>query len=69
MYRQTDRQTDRQTYVLVRTQHVCTLTSFSRFYISFAVYDINEEELLLKDTPDVNFKDYGAHYNVNRSYP
>ena len=38
-----------------------TLTSFSKFYISFVVYDVNEEELLLKDTPDVNFKDFGAH--------
>jgi hypothetical protein len=42
-----------------------TLTSFSKFYISFVVYDVNEEELLLKDTPDVNFKDFGAHYNNN----
>jgi hypothetical protein len=38
-----------------------TLTSFSKFYISFVVYDVNEEELLLKDTPDVNFKDFGPH--------
>ena len=42
-----------------------TLTSFSKFYISFVVYDVNEEELLLKDTPDVNFKDFGPHYNNN----
>jgi hypothetical protein len=42
-----------------------TLTSFSKFYISFVVYDVNEEELLLKDTPEVDFKNYGAHYNLN----
>ena len=42
-----------------------TLTSFSKFYISFVVYDVNEEELLLKDTPDANFKDFGPHYNNN----
>jgi hypothetical protein len=41
------------------------LTSFSKFYISFVVYDVNEEELLLKDTPEVDFKNYGAHYNLN----
>ena len=37
------------------------LPSFETFYISFVVYDVNEEELLLKDTPDVNFKDFGPH--------
>ena len=42
-----------------------TLTSFSKFHISFVVYDVNEEELLLKDTPEVDFKNYGAHYNLN----
>jgi hypothetical protein len=41
------------------------LPSFETFYISFVVYDVNEEELLLKDTPDVNFKDFGPHYNNN----
>ena len=41
------------------------LASFTRFYISFVVYDVNEEELLLKDTPEVDFKNYGAHYNLN----
>ena len=24
-----------------------------------------KEELLLKDTPEVDFKNYGAHYNLN----
>jgi hypothetical protein len=42
-----------------------TLASFSRFYISLVVYDVNEEELLLKDTPEVDFKKFGAHYNNN----
>ena len=32
-----------------------------RFYISLVVYDIDEQELLLKDTPDVNFKQFGPH--------
>ncbi len=41
------------------------LDSFTRFYISFVVYDVNEEELLLKDTPEVDVKNYGAHYNLN----
>ena len=41
------------------------LASFTKFYISFVVYDVNEEELLLKDTPEVDFKNYGAHYKLN----
>jgi len=41
------------------------LTSFTKFYISFVVYDVNEEELLLKDTPEVDFKNLRAHYNLN----
>ena len=41
------------------------LPSFETFYISFVVYDINEEELLLKDTPEVDFKNLRAHYNLN----
>ena len=36
-----------------------------KFYISFVVYDINEEELLLKDTPDVDYNNFRAHYNNN----
>ena len=36
-----------------------------KFYISFVVYDVNEEELLLKDTPDVDYKNFRAHYNNN----
>jgi hypothetical protein len=39
----------------------------TRFYISFVVYDINEEELLLKDTPDVDYNNFRAHYNNNNS--
>ena len=41
------------------------LPSFETFYISFVVYDVNEEELLLKDTPEVDFKNLRAHYNLN----
>ena len=36
-----------------------------KFYISFVVYDINEEELLLKDTPDVDYNNFREHYNNN----
>ena len=36
-----------------------------KFYISFVVYDIDEEELLLKDTPDVDYNNFRAHYNLN----
>ena len=36
-----------------------------RFYISLVVYDIDEEELLLKDTPDVDYKQFGPHMNIH----
>jgi hypothetical protein len=36
-----------------------------KFYISFVIYDINEEELLLKDTPDVDYNNFRAHNNNN----
>ena len=36
-----------------------------RFYISFVVYDIDEQDLLLKDTPEVDYKNFGAHFNIN----
>lgn len=36
-----------------------------RFYISFVVYDVDEQDLLLKDTPEVDFKNFGAHFNLN----
>ena len=39
--------------------------SFDRFYISFVVYDIDEQELLLKDTPDVDYKQFGPHVNFH----
>jgi hypothetical protein len=35
------------------------LNNLNRFAISFVVYDIDEEELVLKDTPNVDFKNYG----------
>ena len=37
------------------------LESLDQFYITFVVYDIDEQELLLKDTPDVDFKNFGPH--------
>ena len=37
------------------------LASLERFYISLVVYDIDEQDLLLKDTPDVDLKQFGPH--------
>ena len=31
---------------------------FERFYISFVVYDIDDQDLLLKDNADVDFKNF-----------
>lgn len=35
------------------------LPDMTRFMITFVVYDVDEEELVLKDTPNVDFKNYG----------
>ena len=35
--------------------------SLVRFNISFVVYDIDKQDLLLKDTPDVDYKNFGPH--------
>ena len=37
------------------------IDSYNRFYITLVVYDIDEQELLQKDTPDVDFKQFGPH--------
>ena len=37
------------------------IDSYDRFYITLVVYDIDEQELLLKDTPDVDYKNAGPH--------
>jgi hypothetical protein len=42
-----------------------TLTGLSRFNIGLVVYDIDEQELLLKDTPDVDYKQFGPHVNFH----
>lgn len=39
--------------------------SLVRFNISFVIYDIDEQDLLLKDTPDVDLKNFGPHYPIN----
>ena len=39
--------------------------SLVRFNISFVVYDIDEEDLLLKDTPDVDYKNFAPHVNFH----
>ena len=44
---------------------VVNMDELSRFYISFVVYDIDEQDLLIKDTPEVDFKNFGAHFNLN----
>ena len=45
--------------VLVTNATAATITSLGRFNVSLVVYDIDEQELLLKDTPDVDFKNFG----------
>jgi hypothetical protein len=35
--------------------------TLARFNISFVVYDIDEEDLLLKDSPNVDYKQFGPH--------
>ena len=47
--------------VLVTDAAAGTITSLGRFYISLVVYDVDEQDLLLKDTPDVDFKNFGPH--------
>ena len=37
------------------------LESLDQFYITFVVYDIDEQDLLLKDTPEVDYKNFGPH--------
>ena len=39
--------------------------SLARFNISFIVYDIDEQELLLKDTADVDYKNFGPQVNFH----
>jgi hypothetical protein len=39
--------------------------SLVRFNISFVVYDIDEEDLLLKDTPQVDYKNFGPSMNIH----
>ena len=39
--------------------------TLARFNISFVVYDIDEQDLLLKDTPDVDFKNFGPQVNFH----
>lgn len=36
-----------------------------RFMITFVIYDMDEEELLLKDTPEVDYKNFGPHFNTH----
>jgi hypothetical protein len=36
-----------------------------RFYISLVVYDVDEQEILLKDTPDVDYKNFTPHVNFH----
>jgi hypothetical protein len=38
-----------------------SLDNLDGFYITLVVYDIDEQELLLKDTPDVDYKSFGPH--------
>ena len=47
--------------VLVTDVAAGVLPSLGRFFISLVVYDVDEQDLLLKDTPDVDFKQFGPH--------
>ena len=47
--------------VLITNVAAGTIAGTSRFYISLVVYDIDEQDLLLKDTPEVYFKNFGPH--------
>ena len=42
-----------------------SMTFLNRFYISFVVYDIDEQDLLLKDTPEVDYKNFESHMNIH----
>ena len=42
-----------------------TVAGLSRFHISFVVYDVDEQDLLLKDTPDVDYKNFAPHVNFH----
>ena len=50
---------------LTYPDNTVVLDYFERFYISFVVYDVDEQDLILKDTPEVDFKNYVAHFNIN----
>ncbi len=39
--------------------------SLNRFHISLVVYDVDEQDLLLKDTPDVDYKNFAPHVNFH----
>jgi hypothetical protein len=41
------------------------MTILNRFCISLVVYDIDEQDLLLKDTPDVDYKQFGPQVNFH----
>ena len=43
-----------------------TINALNRFYITFVVYDVDEQDLLLKDTPEVDFKNFGPHIRYSR---
>ena len=42
-----------------------TVSALNRFYISLVVYDIDEQDLLLKDTPEVDYKNFGPQVNFH----
>ena len=42
-----------------------SMTVLNRFCISLVVYDVDEEDLLLKDTPQVDYKNFGPHFPIN----
>jgi len=39
--------------------------NLNRFFITLVVYDVDEQDLLLKDTPDVDYKQFGPQVNFH----
>jgi hypothetical protein len=48
-------------FIITYPNYNIAVTNLDRFYISLVVYDVDEEDLLLKNTPDVDYKNFGPH--------
>jgi hypothetical protein len=52
-------------FIITYPNYNMAVTNLDRFYISLVVYDVDEEDLLLKDTPEVDYKNFSPHYPIN----